>query len=88
MTTFSYIGGTALAGLLDGALAGQMGRQSMQLLRQQIGDALAAYDGGQRTPGWPTAIGSLPPFEGNFTVQSQVQRLRDAHAQLGTMIAV
>lgn len=86
IATFSYPGGTVLAGLLDGALAGQMGIQSMRLLRHQIQYSLDAWDAGFRKLGHPKAIGWLPPFEGDWTVASQVQRLRDGVTQLTALI--
>lgn len=87
MTSSGYADGTVLAGRLDGALAGHMDKQDMKLLHLQIGESLAAFDRGFRRDDAPNAIGWLEPFQGDFTLESQVERLRDGHAQLGTMIA-
>lgn len=84
--SFSFTGGTVLAGLIDGALAGQMGKPAMQLLLFQISEALALYDGGYRSP-YPRQIGNLPPFEAQHSEASQIARLRSAKTQLTTLTA-
>lgn len=82
--TFSYAGGQVLAGLIDGALAGQMGKQSMQALKYQIDESLALYDAGVRRGqyqiGWLT-------FDNHHTLDSQLARLRSASTQLATLAA-
>jgi len=83
LPSFSFVGGSVLAGLLEGALAGQMGKPSIRLLKYQVDEALASYDAGNR-PGL-YQVGTLT-FANHLTLARQVARLRTASTALAALL--